>query len=142
MPGLLRFGVRKNWEPCAIRYTESGLQPWILPLRVEREMHIGQLRNGSTGSCGFGIGCSFISREQPMHMKRTAKFVLLLDSESTAIRHSATELAVELRNNTSQLTLCYRRRGKAEKKNRCRTCFWNSARKLTSLLADAECVRR
>lgn|SRR6185437_1948782 len=27
--GLLRFGVRKNWEPCAIRYTEDGFQPWI-----------------------------------------------------------------------------------------------------------------
>jgi DNA-binding NarL/FixJ family response regulator len=28
-----------------------------------------------------------------MHMKKTAKFVLLLDSDSTAIRHSAMELA-------------------------------------------------
>ena len=28
-----------------------------------------------------------------MHMKKTAKFVLLLDSGSTAIRHSAMELA-------------------------------------------------
>ena len=28
-----------------------------------------------------------------MHMKKTAKFVLLLDGDSTAIRHSAMELA-------------------------------------------------
>jgi ActR/RegA family two-component response regulator len=28
-----------------------------------------------------------------MHMKKTAKFVLLLDSDSSAIRHSAMELA-------------------------------------------------
>lgn len=42
--GLLRFGVRKNWEPCAIRYTEDGLQPCIASPRVERKMQIGQLR--------------------------------------------------------------------------------------------------
>lgn len=29
MPGLVRFGVRKNLEPCAIRYTEERRSLWI-----------------------------------------------------------------------------------------------------------------
>ena len=29
--GLLRFGVRRNWEPCAIRYTEVDFNPGLLP---------------------------------------------------------------------------------------------------------------